>query len=646
MEISDTLTVNSLKEMAIGDIINLDFDLFSSLYDSSKADASKTIGIFNSYIYPSGGLLVDKIKDSSYEFGASEEDEAVLENFFRNVSAAKKGIGLNNFINNVPSIASKNGFKLADMVNEFKAEASCSYDTTKYSGTMFPHTFAVIKTIQKPADYTINYHYWQTMTSYLLRASVSYSYKELCLIYQKIQVAAKGRSLSVSDDVDCLALSFAFFRYLGTLVAQLLVRRGKPKDVIKFLHENERFVSNYVADAYFELSIDIPDKVQQLLNEYGGKISKIGTGAIPPAEGEDVEDGSKDETMSSATDNIPLNIILYGPPGTGKTYNTIYKTLDILKEPVVCVSGATKSHETWYNNDEADRDKALEKFNVLKENGRVVFTTFHQSMSYEDFIEGIKPILDGKSVGYEIMPGIFKHISEAAADDPANNYVLIIDEINRGNVANIFGELITLIEEDKRLGNSEKMTCKLPYSKKKFGVPKNLYIIGTMNTADRSVEALDTALRRRFTFEEMMPKPGLLGKTVDGVNLQEFLTVINRRISLLKDREHQIGHSYFMKVNSKETLIDVIFKNVIPLLQEYFYGDYEKIQMVLGKTFIPEDDTLKVDFAASSGSYEPEKVYRIAEKDDINIDDALESINFGYKKASSEKTEETPEDAE
>ena len=334
---------------------------------------------------------------------------------------------------------------------------------------------------------------------------------------------------------------------------------------------------------------------------------------------------------------VPLNLILYGPPGTGKTYNTIYKTLDILKEPVVYVIGATKSQKTWYNNDEADRDTALERFNDLKTNGRIVFTTFHQSMSYEDFIEGIKPILGGKSksVGYEIKPGIFKQISKAAAADSANNYVLIIDEINRGNVANIFGELITLIEEDKRLGNSEKMTCMLPYSKEEFGVPNNLYIIGTMNTADRSVEALDTALRRRFTFEEMMPKPELLKKTDDGINLADFLSVINKRICLLKDREHQIGHSYFMKVASKETLIDVIFKNVIPLLQEYFYGDYEKIQMVLGDTFIQEDKDTKTEKFATNDSYEkPEKVYKIAAKNDIikNIDSALESIKFGFMK--------------
>lgn len=354
-------------------------------------------------------------------------------------------------------------------------------------------------------------------------------------------------------------------------------------------------------------------------------------GAIDGEEPEfDEGEGVGEDSEYPDAPSLPLNLILYGPPGTGKTYHTIEKAVEIIDG-----INPSRTHED-----------AKERFDELKGKGQIVFTTFHQSMSYEDFIEGIKPVLDGTSIGYKIQPGIFKEISEEALFTHPRKYVLIIDEINRGNVANIFGELITLIEEDKRLGNSEQMTCTLPYSKEQFGVPNNLYIIGTMNTADRSVEALDTALRRRFTFEEMMPKPELLKETDDGINLTDFLNVINKRISLLKDREHQIGHSYFMKVASKETLIDVIFKNVIPLLQEYFYGDYEKIQMVLGETFIPEDDTLKVDFAASSGSYEPEKVYRIAGKDGIKIDDALESIKFGYKKASSKKTEETPEDAE
>lgn len=349
------------------------------------------------------------------------------------------------------------------------------------------------------------------------------------------------------------------------------------------------------------------------------------------------------------------NIILYGPPGTGKTYNTIFKTLDILGVPAVDDSGTpTTSKAEWFDNIDASRDKALEIFKKLKADKRIIFTTFHQSMSYEDFIEGIKPVLDGTSIGYKIQPGIFKEISEAAQKDFQNKYVLIIDEINRGNVANIFGELITLIEEDKRIGNKEGMTCTLPYSKEKFGVPNNLFIIGTMNTADRSVEALDTALRRRFTFEEMMPKPELLSADVEGVDLQKFLDTINKRICLLKDREHQIGHSYFMNVDSKDALIDVIFKNVIPLLQEYFYGDYEKIQMVLGDKFIHREKFIhsekpRTEFAIKDGNFDnPEYIYSIVKPEEItaDIDAALESINFGFSKPAGEGPAEVTGDAE
>lgn len=355
---------------------------------------------------------------------------------------------------------------------------------------------------------------------------------------------------------------------------------------------------------------------------------------LADAAGVAISVGSDDVSEHIDVPKLPLNLILYGPPGTGKTYHTIEKAVDI-------IDGV--DHSRLHGD-------AKKLFDEYKEKGRIVFTTFHQSMSYEDFIEGIKPELGGSSLGYKIEDGIFKQISNTAKEKPDEKFVIIIDEINRGNVANIFGELITLIEEDKRLENSEQMTCTLPYSKDKFGVPNNLYIIGTMNTADRSVEALDSALRRRFTFEEMMPKPELWEKepVVDGVNLQEFLTVINRRISLLKDREHQIGHSYLIKVKNKEELIDVIFKNVIPLLQEYFYGDYEKIQMVLGKTFIPEDkDTFNVVLATTDSFDKPEKVFRIARKDEVvtDIDSALESIKFGFEKAHSKPTEE-PEHAE
>ncbi len=422
--------------------------------------------------------------------------------------------------------------------------------------------------------------------------------------------------------------------------------------------------------------------------------------------------------------NNPLNQILYGPPGTGKTYNTINKALEIIGEKI----------------DYNDRKFVKERFYAKVKEGQIVFTTFHQSMSYEEFIEGIKPIEpenEGDPVIYKIYLGIFRRLcieasfaiarlredktTEVVLDfsalydklveeieeklltgkqteletrnggsvlveyisqqrniiikhhegtrnytvsksrlsklnsaidnlDDVNNintqfkaiiggsnssaywsvlnairkmkpitktenvnydfegkkevvetltkldyknaskipFVLIIDEINRGNVSQIFGELITLIEEDKRLGNTEALEITLPYSKETFGVPPNLYIIGTMNTADRSVEALDTALRRRFSFEETPPKYDLdqTKNMIQGYAVTDILRTINNRIEKLLDKDHLIGHSYFMNIKTIEEL-EVVFRNkVIPLLQEYFYGDYGKIGLVLGNGFV------------------------------------------------------------
>jgi len=242
---------------------------------------------------------------------------------------------------------------------------------------------------------------------------------------------------------------------------------------------------------------------------------------------------------------------------------------------------------------------------------RYEFITFHQSFSYEDFIEGIKPGLKGEEFAYDIVPGVFKQLCTLAEKDPANDYAIFIDEINRGNVSAIFGELISLIEEDKRAGMPQALSVLLPYSKRPFSVPPNLHIIGTMNTADRSVEALDTALRRRFSFVECPSQPVLLKditvKDDNGVEvpLEKLLTAINARIEMLLDRDHHIGHSYFMNwgdADKQQKLRQVFKNNIIPLLQEYFYGDPVKVGLVLGEAFVKKVDSKengKVDFASA-----------------------------------------------
>ncbi len=262
-----------------------------------------------------------------------------------------------------------------------------------------------------------------------------------------------------------------------------------------------------------------------------------------------------------------------------------------------------------------------------------VFVTFHQAYAYEDFIEGIRPRVvradedDGAPLAYRLEDGLFKKAVRAAVQlagfdgtldefcripsderkrllDGAAPYGFFIDEINRGNVARIFGELITLLEPDKRLGADNEIVVTLPYSGARFGVPKNLYVIGTMNTADRSVEALDAALRRRFEFEELAPRADLLDFDVEGdVELDKMLVAINGRLEKLLDRDHRLGHAYFLGLKKGPSLsaLNQVFRNkVLPLLQEYFFGDWGKIGLVLGSRFVerrePTHDML-ADFA-------------------------------------------------
>ncbi|WP_282050226.1 AAA family ATPase [Maribacter aquivivus] len=426
------------------------------------------------------------------------------------------------------------------------------------------------------------------------------------------------------------------------------------------------------------------------------------------------------KTTQIAMSKYPLNQILYGPPGTGKTYRTKDIALNIL----------------GVNTQDLSREAINDYFTNNVDQGNIVFTTFHQSMSYEDFVEGIKPVVGSEGLTYEVVPGIFKKlclpvysalvpgdvfgsrnqyeifsvtdsiltlkresgflplamdfVNEIISEFKNGNLsiddfgstnrdglyhklptkwdkylfgydsiykglikyvtsteknktqaispkVLIIDEINRGNVSAIFGELITLIEKDKRLGGDEALMVKLPYSKEYFGVPSNLYIIGTMNTADRSVEALDSALRRRFSFIETPPIPEYIKEYghahngfIDEIDLVKLLSTINKRIEKLLDKDHAIGHSYFLKINSIKGLKAVISNKVIPLLQEYFYGDYGKIGLVMGPGFIVSNEEASGDEFFAPFDYEASS---LLERKVYTVQNAVYMSNEEFKKA-------------
>jgi len=263
--------------------------------------------------------------------------------------------------------------------------------------------------------------------------------------------------------------------------------------------------------------------------------------------------------INNIIQNSIKNIILYGSPGVGKTHNT--KKLISLIESGESDKEIFETIKSNGLNDVVDIDDISD---------RVKFVTFHQSFGYEDFIEGFRPNEEG-TIGLE--DGIFKSICKEANNDRNNNYYLIIDEINRGNISKIFGELITLIEEDKR----DTLEVTLPYSKKPFKIPSNLYIIGTMNSTDKSIALIDIALRRRFTFLKMEPKPELIIYT----SAREIFENLNNHIADTIGDDFKIGHSYFMKIENDDDLEFVLEYKIIPLLEEYFYGDEQGLEDIL-----------------------------------------------------------------
>lgn len=308
--------------------------------------------------------------------------------------------------------------------------------------------------------------------------------------------------------------------------------------------------------------IEIKSKPARTVERLWKALPPVVAGATQPG-------GSSLHVAPSTRAKPPLNLILYGPPGTGKTYR--------LKNDYL----------TRYRDDTEDRFE---------------FVTFHQSYAYEDFVEGIRPVAVSGNITYEVRPGVLRRLCDRARRAPDERFALIIDEINRGNVAKIFGELITLVEVDKRirtdasgnrLASCSGLEVTLPYSGHRFGVPANVDVIGTMNTADRSIALLDSALRRRFQFEELTPKPELLESIDDGegnaVDLPQLLQAMNARLSRLLHRDQTLGHSYLYHVRSFQDLRRVFAREILPFLQEAFYDDWRQIRYVLADQAVEEE---------------------------------------------------------
>lgn len=290
----------------------------------------------------------------------------------------------------------------------------------------------------------------------------------------------------------------------------------------------------------------------------------------------------------------PLNFIVYGAPGTGKTYSMVEYALSIIDG--VSIDDFRKSN--------TDRKTNVSRYKELVKAGQIVFTTFHQNYGYEEFIQGLRPDKDSETMAFKTVDGVFKVIADTALNDTeSKNYVIIIDEINRANISKVFGELITLIEEDKRWGELNETSATLQ-SGDQFAVPNNLYIVGTMNSADKSISLIDAALRRRFDFIEQKPDSALVP---EGVLRKMFDNINENLVSELDSTDLLVGHSYFMNKTEKD-LCNILNNNIIPLLYEYFYDNRKKVAKLLKDA---------IDKSGAQIEIVDEKVGRLRVKDKV-----------------------------
>ncbi|HED5171871.1 TPA: AAA family ATPase [Campylobacter jejuni] len=315
-----------------------------------------------------------------------------------------------------------------------------------------------------------------------------------------------------------------------------------------------------------------------------------------------------------------LNWLLETNEPIGKTKGGNFFVVEIDNKTIVIYSEGVERFDGIFNLNLSifmELLKCKDEFNNATEMFKKVFNRDYADRTHTYYFNLVK-----KFKAYEEKQLTAKIENNKNNDNSLKPYIIIIDEINRGNVSKIFGELITLIEASKRIGEKEELKVTLPYSGKEFGVPKNVYIIGTMNTADRSITSLDTALRRRFEFIEMMPDVSKLSMDCEGINLQELLKAINTRIEYLLDREKTIGHAFFISVENLEDLKKVFKNKIIPLLQEYFYNDYALIDAVLNKNGMLEISVENKDYLKNMTEFiESDKiVYKFSDSNNWSKD--------------------------